>query len=172
MDHLVVLGIGGSALGMLALQQELGSIRTARATVGLLDAVDVLLTTKDSSNARAVKDLQPADRDVPSTIEVELTCGAYHLTCRKTYNRQRGTVLTIHAPTAQTLRGREAHDRLRAILEADVDLDLYDALRFTQGRELPAVGFGDSDVLAARLDAAACCSASASSSDSSGSCPP
>jgi hypothetical protein len=121
----------------------------------LLDAVDVLLEYKDSSKAQRVKDLQPADRDVPSTIEVELTCGAYHLTCTKTYNHRPGTVLTIHAPHQQTLRGTEAHDRLREILESDVDLALYQALRFTQGRDLDAVAFGGSDVLAARLDAAA-----------------
>jgi hypothetical protein len=121
----------------------------------LLDAVDVLLEMKDSSNAQRVKDLQPADRDVPSTIEVELSCGATHLTCRKTFNKQRGTVLTIHAPTPEVVKGTEAHDRLRTILEADVDLALYRALRFAQGRDLDAVALGDSAVLAARLDATA-----------------
>jgi hypothetical protein len=121
----------------------------------LLEAVDVLLEYKDSSKAQRVKDLQPADRDVPSTIEVELTCGPYHLTCTKTYNHRPGTVLTIHAPQQETLRGTDAHDHLRAILESDVDLALYQALRFTQGRDLEAVAFGGSDVLAARLDAAA-----------------
>lgn len=121
----------------------------------LLDAVDVLLEYKDSSRAQRVKDLQPVDRDVPSTIEVELTCGAYHLTCTKTYNHGSGTVLTIHAPQPETVRGTEAHDRLRQLLGAEVDLALYRALRFTQGRDLEPVAFGDSDVLAARLDAVA-----------------
>jgi hypothetical protein len=121
----------------------------------LLEAVDVLLEAKDSSRSQRVRDLQPADRDVPSTIEVELTCGPYHLTCTKTYHRQTATVLTIHAPTRTTLRGAEAHDRLRAILDAEVDPALYAALRYPQGRPLDAVAFGGSDVLAARLDAAA-----------------
>jgi hypothetical protein len=121
----------------------------------LLDAVDVLFTYKDASRAQRVRDLQPADRDVGSTIEVELTCGPFHLTCTKTYNREPATVLTVHAPTAETLRGEEAHDRLRAILDAEVDLALYEALRFAQGRDLEAVALGASDVLAARLDAAA-----------------
>jgi hypothetical protein len=102
----------------------------------LLEAVDVLLEVKDSSRSQRVKDLQPVDRDVPSTIEVELTCGGYHLTCTKTYHRQTATVLTIHAPTRETLRGTEAHDRLRAILDAEVDPALYAALRFAQGRDL------------------------------------
>ncbi len=121
----------------------------------LLEAVDVLLEVKDSSRSQRVKDLQPADRDVPSTIEVELTCGEYHLTCTKTYHRQPATVLTIHAPTRETLRGADAHDRLRAILDAEVDPALYAALRYAQGRDLAAVPFGGSNVLAARLDAAA-----------------
>jgi hypothetical protein len=121
----------------------------------LLEAVDILLEVKDSSRSQRVRDLQPVDRDVPSTIEVELTCGGYHLTCTKTYNRQPGTVLTIHAPTRETLRGEEAHDRLRAIVDAVVDPALYAALRFAQGRDLDAVAFGGSNVLAARLDAAA-----------------
>jgi hypothetical protein len=121
----------------------------------LLEAVDVLLEVKDSSRSQRVQELQPVDRDVPSTIEVELTCGPYHLTCTKTYHRQTATVLTIHAPTRETLRGAEAHDRLRAILDAEVDPALYAALRYAQGRDLGAVPFGDSNVLAARLDAAA-----------------
>jgi hypothetical protein len=121
----------------------------------LLEAVDVLLEVKDSSRSQRVKDLQPVDRDVPSTIEVELTCGAYHLTCTKTYHRQTATVLTIHAPVRATLRGDEAHDRLRAILAEEVDPALYAALRYAQGRDLAPVPFGGSNVLAARLDAAA-----------------
>jgi hypothetical protein len=121
----------------------------------LLEAVDVLLEVKDSSRSQRVKALQPVDRDVPSTIEVELTCGGYHLTCTKTYNRGPATVLTIHAPTRETLRGAEAHDRLRAIVDATVDPALYAALRFAQDRDREAVAFGGSNVLAARLDAAA-----------------
>lgn len=121
----------------------------------LLDALDVLLEVKDSSNAGRVKDLQPADRDVPSTIEVELTCGPYHLTCTKTYNKQRATVLRIHAPTPAQLRGTEAHDRLREILASEVDLALYAALRLGQGRDGDALALGGSVALAARLDAAA-----------------
>ena len=121
----------------------------------LFDAVDVLLGYKDNSRAQPVRSLQPVGRDVPSTIEVELTCGPTHLTCRKTFNRQSATELTIHAPRAEQLTGTAAHDRLRQILESEVDLDLYAALRFHQGRDLDAVPLQDSHVLAARLDAVA-----------------
>lgn len=121
----------------------------------LLDAVDVLLEYKDNSRAQPVRALQPVGRDVGSTIEVELTCGDTHLTCRKTFNRQTSTELTIHAPRAEQLTGTPAHDRLRQLLASEVDLDLYAALRFHQGRDLAAVPLQDSHVLAARLDAVA-----------------
>lgn len=121
----------------------------------LIDAVDVLFEYKDGSRSSAVRDLQPVGRDVGSTIEVELTCGGTHLTCRKTFNKQSQTVLRIHSPASEQLTGTEAHDRLRRILESDVDMALYEALRMSQGRDLDAISLGGSDVLSARLDAAA-----------------
>jgi DNA repair exonuclease SbcCD ATPase subunit len=121
----------------------------------LLDAVDLLLTEKDTSKKKPVRDLKPVDRDVGSRVEVELICGAYHLTCVKQFNKQTATQLTVHAPTREQLSGGEAHGRLREILEAEVDLPLFEALRFKQGRGLDAVALGASNVIAARLDEAA-----------------
>lgn len=121
----------------------------------LIDAVDVLLEEKDSSGKQKVRELQPVGRDVGSTVEVELTCGATHLTCRKTFNRQRQTTLHVHSPRTEQLTGAEAHDRLRQILESDVDLALYEALRLSQGRNLDALSLGDSGSLSSALDAAA-----------------
>jgi DNA repair exonuclease SbcCD ATPase subunit len=121
----------------------------------LMDAVDVLLEYKDGSRAKPVRDLEPAGTNAASTIEVELVCGDTHLTCTKTFNRQTATVLRIHTPTTEQLSGDAAHDRLRAILDAEVDLDLFAALRFDQGRDLSAVGLQGSHVLADRLDAVA-----------------
>jgi chromosome segregation ATPase len=121
----------------------------------LLDAVDLLLNEKDSSKKKPVRDLKPAGRDVGSRVEVELTCGDYHLTCVKQFNKQTSTQLTVHAPDREQLSGAEAHDRLREILEAEVDLALFEALRFRQGRGLDGVALGSSNVIAARLDEAA-----------------
>jgi DNA repair exonuclease SbcCD ATPase subunit len=121
----------------------------------LLDAVDVALEYKDSSRHRDVKSLWPADRDVPSTIEVELTVGATHLVLTRTYRKQTATRLRILAPNRDTLTGDDAHDRLRQLLETEVDLALAAALRFTQDRGLGPVALGDSTALAARLDAVA-----------------
>ncbi len=121
----------------------------------LLDAVDVLLEYKDSSRAQPVRSLQPVDRDVGSTVEVEFICGDVHVTCTKTFNRQPATELRVHRPVAEQLTGAPAHDRLRAILESHVDLDLFTALRFEQGRDLAAIPLQGSSVLADRLDAVA-----------------
>jgi chromosome segregation ATPase len=118
----------------------------------LLDAVDLLLNEKDSSKKRAVRDAKPVGRDVGSRVEVELTCGEVHLTCAKQFNKQPMTELTVHAPRREQLTGTEAHDRLREILEAEVDLALFEALRFQQGRGLDGVALGASNVIAARLD--------------------
>lgn len=118
----------------------------------LLDAVDLLLHEKDSSRKRAVRDVKPVGRDVGSRVEVELTCGEVHLTCVKRFNKQPMTELTVHAPTREQRTGAEAHDRLRELLEARVDLALLEALRFPQGRGLDGVALGRSNVVAARLD--------------------
>lgn len=121
----------------------------------LVDALDVLFTFKATSTATKVRQLQPMGRDVGSTIEVEMTCGQVHLTCRKTFNKDRSSELTIHAPTPDTFTGDAAHDQLRHILKGSTDLALFEALRFEQGRDLEAVGLDNSTVLAARLDDAA-----------------
>lgn len=131
----------------------------------LLDAADVVFEYKDSSRSSGVRDLQPAGRDVGSTIEVELTCGGTHLTCRKTFNRQSQTTLHIHSPKPEQLTGDEAHDRLREILKDDFDDALYKALKIQQGRDLDALSLGNSGALSSALDAAAGGSGTSSGGD-------
>lgn len=131
----------------------------------LLDAVDVLFEYKDGSKSSDVRGLQPVGRDVGSTIEVELTCGETHITCRKTFNRQSQTTLQIHSPRPEQLTGTEAHDRLQEILKANFDKTLYDALKIHQGRDLEALSFGDSGALSSALDAAAGGSGASSDGD-------
>lgn len=121
----------------------------------LFDAVDVALTYKDSSKHRDVKSLWPADRDVPPVVEVEFSCGEHRLVVTKQFRKQTATTLRILAPVPRTLHGDDAHDQLRTLLESEVDLALFEALRFTQGRDLDAVALHGSDVLATRLDGAA-----------------
>jgi hypothetical protein len=118
----------------------------------LFDALDHLLTEKDSTRKQPVRDLQPVGRDVGSLVEAELTCGDVQLTIRKRFNKDRKTELEIHAPVRRQLTGDDAHDELCRILGEQADLPLYEALRFRQGRSLDSLLLADSSSLAARLD--------------------
>ncbi len=121
----------------------------------LFDALDVLLTEKQGTRRQRVRDLQPRGEDVASRITAELTLGPHHLTVTKQYNRDRATQLTIHAPDRRQLTGDEAHDQLRRLLEEHTDLQLWDALRFRQGRSLDPVTLSGTGALTRRLDASA-----------------
>lgn len=121
----------------------------------LMEAVGLLIHYKDSSSAKAVRVVAPKGRDVGSFIEVEMRCGPYHLTCRKRFHRQTMTELDVHAPRAEHHTGDEAHDRLQEILGETLDMALFEALWFQQGRSLDSLQLGDSSVLAAALDAEA-----------------
>lgn len=121
----------------------------------LLEAVGLALDYKDSSTAQAVRDVQPVDRDVGSLVEIELSCGAYRLTCRKQFHRSRRTELHIAEPVSEHLRGGEAHNRLQQILDAHVDRALLTALWFGQGEAMRQVALGNSHALARALDHAA-----------------
>lgn len=140
--------LAGSGVSIIEAPNE-----TGKST--LLDAVDVALTYKDSSKHRDVKSLWPADRDVPSTVEVELSVGDHRMVVTKTFRRSTGTTLRVLEPRPATWTGDEAHDQLRALLDAHVDAALLAALRFTQGRTLEPVALGSSPTLAAALDQAA-----------------
>ncbi|MFW6010227.1 MAG: AAA family ATPase, partial [Actinomycetota bacterium] len=118
----------------------------------LLDAFDLLLTEKDSTQKQSVRDLQPVGEDVGSLVEAELTLGPVRLTVRKRFNRQRMTELHVHGEQGRSLTGEDAHDHLRELLAEHTDLALYEALRFRQGRSLESVALGGSATLARRLD--------------------
>jgi len=120
----------------------------------LLEAIDLVLSTRDDSKKEVVRRLQPYGRDVGPEVEVDLTTGPYRFTLRKRWLRRSETVLEIHEPSRETLTGREAHDRVQAILQETVDLALWDALRLTQGADPGGVGF-DVPALGRALDQAA-----------------
>lgn len=121
----------------------------------LMEAIDLVLTTKASSGAASVKSVKPIGRDVGSLVEVELRCGDHHLTCRKRFNRNSLTELEIRTPVRENLSGEDAHNRLREILDAEVDQALFGALWFHQGRALESIRLGDSSAIATALDAQA-----------------
>ena len=121
----------------------------------LAESLDLLLEKLDSSTDRTVRALQPAGSDAGSEIEAEIEAGRYALRVFKRFNRNRETVLEVHSPAPETLSGREAHERLRAILAESVDLDLWRALRVEQGRSLEQAALGGARSLLAALEGVA-----------------
>ena len=99
---------------------------------GLRFAIDL----PDSSQRVEVKALQPVGRDEGPEVEVSLSSGDYELVYWKRWLRRPGTTLEVKAPRQESLTGRQAHDRLEAILEETLDDELWRALQIDQGTEL------------------------------------
>ena len=87
----------------------------------LAEALDLLFGELDSTTKRHVKEVRPVDRDVTTEIEAEIETGAYVYRYTKRFFRDRGTLLRVTAPKPESLTGREAHERARAILDETID---------------------------------------------------
>lgn len=121
----------------------------------LLEAFDVLLDEYDSTAKTKVKSIRPVHRDEGSEVEAEFTAGPYELVYRKRFFKRPETTLTVRGPRNESLTGREAHDRVRAILAETTDLDLWRALRVAQGGGLEPAELASGRWLAAALERAA-----------------
>ncbi len=121
----------------------------------LAEALDVLLDQLDSSRSRAVVALKPVHRDAGPEVEIEAESGPYAFTYRKRFLRERETVLAVTRPRPESLTGREAHERVLAILAETLDTDLWRALRIQQGDALQQPDLSTQRSLSAALDRAA-----------------
>jgi len=121
----------------------------------LVQALRILLNEPDSSKKREIKAVQPVGRDVGSTVEAEIEAGDYHFVYAKTYNKKPQTTLDLQKPKKDQLTGREAHDRVTAMLKETVDTNLWDALLVSQGEKVELTDLQASDSLAKALDEAA-----------------
>lgn len=121
----------------------------------MLEALDLLLTYRDRSGHRDVKAVKPANADVGSEVEAEISTGPYRFVYRKRFHKKAGTELEILAPKREQLSGDEAHDRVEAMLNETLDTKLWDAQRVLQASATDAVNLSGSDALARALDAAA-----------------
>jgi recombinational DNA repair ATPase RecF len=99
----------------------------------LLEALDLLFRYPDDSKSARLREIQPVGRDVPTTVEAELSLGPERIRYRKTWFAERGTSLTIGSTS---LTGRQAHDRAQAVFESYVDTELWQALVVSQARSL------------------------------------
>ena len=121
----------------------------------LMQGISVLFDYLDDSRKEEVRNTKPVNRDVGSEVETDIQIGAYRFTYFKRFHKNRETRLTVHAPAPENLSGREAHERVRAILESSVDTALWRALRIIQGRNLVMPDLQNQPALAQALDRAA-----------------
>jgi recombinational DNA repair ATPase RecF len=134
----------------------------------MIEALDLLLGSKDRSAKKDVKQVKPTHADVGSEITAEISTGKYRFLYRKRFHKQSETELTILAPAREQLTGDEAHDRVRAIIDETVDPGLWQAQRVLQAASTSAVELSSCDALSRALDVAAADSAGLSAGLSGG----
>ena len=120
----------------------------------IFEALDLLLSELDSSNKARIRSTQPVGRDVGPEAEAELSSGDYRFVYRKRWRRRPETTLAVTEPRSESLTGREAHERVREMLDETLDWNLWEALRVHQGTELRLPSL-DVRSLGAALDLAA-----------------
>jgi uncharacterized protein YhaN len=103
----------------------------------LLAALDRLLFAQDTSRAKDIRQLQPKDRpESAPEVEAELTFGTTRVTYRKRWLHRPETIAKIRHDSGRVehLAGGEAHERVIRLMEAHVNVALWQALRVQQGR--------------------------------------
>ena len=81
--------------------------------------------------------------------------GPYRFIYHKRFHKRCETQLTVLAPRREQLTGDEAHERVLAILDETVDMDLWQAQRVLQAASTAAVELSGCDALSRALDVAA-----------------
>src|SRR5690625_2019167 len=102
----------------------------------MMEGLDLLLNEKDSTKKQAVKDVQPVGRDVGAAVTAEISAGEYRFIYSKQWLKNPVTELQILQPRPESVTGVVAHDRVAQILGEAVDMELFDALRVMQGRQV------------------------------------
>lgn len=121
----------------------------------IAEAIDRILGDLDSTSRKRVLALKPVGRDVGPEVAIEVETGPYAFRYRKRFLRDRVTELSITDPRPEQLTGREAHERVDAMLGETVDLALWKALRIQQGGTVDQASLLDQASLSAALDRAA-----------------
>ncbi|HEY2450035.1 MAG TPA: AAA family ATPase [Mycobacterium sp.] len=121
----------------------------------MIEALDLLLESKDRSTKKEVKQVKPTDADVGSEVTAEISTGPYRFIYRKRFNKKCETQLTVLEPRREAHSGDEAHDRVQAMLAETVDTELWHAQRVLQSASTAAVDLSGCDALTRALDVAA-----------------
>lgn len=138
-DHGVVVVCGANEIGKSS----------------MIEALDLLLESRDRSTKKEVKQVKPTHSDVGSEVCAEISCGPYRFVYRKRFHKKCETELTVLSPCREQLTGDEAHERVRAMLAETVDSDLWHAQRVLQSASTAAVDLSGCDALSRALDVAA-----------------
>ncbi|WIM89805.1 AAA family ATPase [Candidatus Mycobacterium wuenschmannii] len=121
----------------------------------MVEALDLLLESKDRSTRKEVKQVKPTHADVGSEITAEISAGAYRFIYHKRFHKKPETQLTVLEPRREQHSGDEAHDRVQAMLAETVDTELWHAQRVLQSAATDAVNLSGCDALTRALDVAA-----------------
>ena len=121
----------------------------------MVEALDLLLESKDRSTKKEVKQVKPTHADVGSEITAEISAGPYRFIYHKRFHKKPETQLTVLEPRREQLSGDEAHDRVQAMLAETVDTELWHAQRVLQSTSTAAVNLSGCDALTRALDVAA-----------------
>ncbi len=121
----------------------------------MIEALDLLLESKDRSTKKEVKQVKPTNADVGSEVTAEISTGPYRFVYRKRFHKKCETQLTVLEPRREQHSGDEAHDRVQAMLAETVDTELWHAQRVLQSAATAAVDLSGCDALTRALDVAA-----------------
>ena len=121
----------------------------------MIEALDLLLHSKDRSTKKEVKQVKPTHVDEGAEIRAVISTGPYRFEYFKRFHKRPVTELTVTEPRREQLTGDEAHERVQTILKETVDIDLWQAQRVLQAGATAPVDLSGSDALSRALDAAA-----------------
>lgn len=125
----------------------------------LMSAFDLLMEYPDSSRDRRVEATQPVGQDKGTEIEACFQIGSETFRYFKRFHRDRETRLTVEGgPQPRTVAGREAHDAVQSLVNAQMDWELWKALKIVQGTaadQMAVVSLDHSTSLREALDRAA-----------------
>jgi hypothetical protein len=121
----------------------------------MVEALDLLLESRDRSTKKEVKQVKPTHADVGSEVTAEISAGPYRFVYHKRFHKKCETQLTVLEPRREQHSGDEAHDRVQAMLAETVDTELWRAQRVLQSASTDAVNLSGCDALTRALDVAA-----------------
>jgi hypothetical protein len=121
----------------------------------MVEALDLLLESRDRSTKKEVKQVKPTHADVGSEVTAEISTGPYRFVYHKRFHKKCETQLTVLEPHREQHSGDEAHDRVQAMLAETVDTELWRAQRVLQSASTDAVNLSGCDALTRALDVAA-----------------